>query len=86
MARELVNRIQRIRREQGFDVSDRIRVAVAGPESVRRAVAAHRDYIAGETLAVSLEAVQPDTAPAAQEVDLDGTPVRILVERAIARP
>jgi isoleucyl-tRNA synthetase len=86
MARELVNRIQRIRREQGFDVSDRIRVAVAGPESVRRAVAAHRDYIAGETLAVSLEAVQPDTAPTAQEVDLDGTPVRILVERAIARP
>ena len=53
-AREIVNRVQRLRREAGLDVGDRIRLGVAGPEVVEKAAAMHSDYIVGETLALRL--------------------------------
>ena len=53
-AREVVNRVQRLRRDSGFEVSDRIYLAVSGPESLEQALVAHTDYVCGETLAVSL--------------------------------
>ena len=54
LARELVNRVQRLRRDSGLEVTDRIRLAISGPEGVRAAAARHRSFIAGETLAVDL--------------------------------
>jgi isoleucyl-tRNA synthetase len=56
IARELVNRIQRLRREVGLHVADRIRVRVDGPAEVLEAVRKHHGFIAGETLAVELVA------------------------------
>jgi len=53
-AREVINRVQRLRRDSGFEVSDRIQLAVCGPESLQRALVEHTDYVCGETLAVSL--------------------------------
>ncbi|MBE81979.1 MAG: isoleucine--tRNA ligase [Gemmatimonadetes bacterium] len=50
-ARELVNRIQNMRKEAGFDVSDRITVGVQGDDHLESAAAAHREYLAGEVLA-----------------------------------
>ena len=50
-AREFVNRIQRGRKDRGFDVSDRIRLRYRGDPALEGAIATHRDYIAGETLA-----------------------------------
>ena len=50
-AREFVNRIQRARKDRGFEVSDRIRVRYHGDPALADAIEAHRDYIAGETLA-----------------------------------
>jgi len=55
LARELVNRIQRLRKESGLEITDRIRLGVFGPEEVLRAAEVHREFIAGETLALSLE-------------------------------
>ncbi len=56
IAREVVSRVQRMRRDSGLDVSDRIRLGLsAGPGRLAEAVEAHRGYIAGETLAVSME-------------------------------
>ncbi len=54
LARELVNRVQRLRREAGFEVADRIRLAIAGAESLETAALEHTAYIAGETLAVEV--------------------------------
>jgi len=54
LARELVSRVQRLRRDAGLDVSDRIRLAIAGPERIEAAVRTHADWIGGETLAVEL--------------------------------
>jgi isoleucyl-tRNA synthetase len=89
LARELINRIQRVRREAGLHVSDRIGVHVrAADEAVLGAVRRHRDFIAGETLAVSLEA-GPAPAPLAHggtthDVDLDGSAVSITLWRVEA--
>ena len=50
-AREVVNRIQNLRKDTGLEVSDRIELGLVGAAEVEAAVAAHRDYVAGETLA-----------------------------------
>ncbi|HET8655781.1 MAG TPA: isoleucine--tRNA ligase [Longimicrobiaceae bacterium] len=85
LARELVNRVQRLRKEADFEVSDRIRLGVAGGAEVVEAAGAHRDFIASETLAVEVEvsAEQPAAGryEAVREVDLDGVPARIAVAR-----
>lgn len=87
LARELVNRVQRLRKDSGLDVTDRIRLAIAGPEGVRAAAARHRGFIAGETLAVEvLLEEEGDGTPEAyanrREVAFDGTRAVIALSRA----
>ena len=50
-ARELVNRIQNMRKDAGFDVSDRIAIGVQGDDELEAAAEIHREYVAGEVLA-----------------------------------
>ncbi|MDX1675370.1 MAG: DUF5915 domain-containing protein, partial [Longimicrobiales bacterium] len=84
LARELVNRIQRLRRDGGLEVSDRIRLWVTGDDDVLSAAGRHADYITGETLAVELtrEPAPEDEAVHAREVELDGVAGRIALTRA----
>jgi isoleucyl-tRNA synthetase len=51
LARELVSRVQRMRKEAGLLVSDRIRLLVVGDPEVESAAREHRDWIAAEVLA-----------------------------------
>lgn len=53
-AREIISRIQTLRKESGFDVTDRISAQYEAPESIRTAVVAMRDYICAETLCTEL--------------------------------
>ncbi len=55
LAREVVSRVQRLRREAGLAVSDRIRLAVAGSQKLEDAVRIHHEGIGGETLALEVE-------------------------------
>ena len=55
LARELVSRIQRLRRESGLEITDRIRLAIGGTEAVCAAAREHEPVIARETLAVVVE-------------------------------
>jgi len=55
LARELVNRIQNLRKDSGLEVTDRIHLKVKGGEKVTPAVEANRGYICAETLAETLE-------------------------------
>jgi isoleucyl-tRNA synthetase len=82
LAREVVSRVQRLRRDAGFRVTDRIELWVDGDEAVRAAVARHAEYIAGETLArrVAVEAA-PTSSDLVQDVDLDGCRARLGVRR-----
>ncbi len=51
MARELINRIQNIRKEKDFDVTDRIRISIENHESIQKAISDYGDYIKTEVLA-----------------------------------
>ena len=55
LAREVVNRIQRSRRDLGLEVTDRINLAYQGAADIEAAIVTHHDYIAAETLALSIE-------------------------------
>ncbi|MGZ3837703.1 MAG: isoleucine--tRNA ligase [Flavisolibacter sp.] len=54
-AREFVNRIQKIRKDSGFDVTDRIEVKVAANNGISQSLAKFNDYICAEILADRLE-------------------------------
>jgi isoleucyl-tRNA synthetase len=73
ISRELVNRVQRLRKELGFAVSDRIVLTVAGGSELNEAVAAHRDWISAEVLAPELRSAPLlDGTHPAYHLDLDG--------------
>ncbi|HEX6104500.1 MAG TPA: isoleucine--tRNA ligase [Gemmatimonadales bacterium] len=81
-AREVVNRIQRLRKEAGYVFTDRIGLWVAGEGPVLEAVRSHADYIRAETLARRLEVGGRAPAPdLEQEVDIDGHGVVVGVQR-----
>ena len=58
-AREAVNRIQRARKEMGFNVSDRIRVIYSAEGELKEAISEMSEYIAGEVLAVEIRIGEP---------------------------
>jgi isoleucyl-tRNA synthetase len=81
-ARELVNRVQRLRKEAGYEYTTRIELSVAGAEEIEAAVSAFQGFVAGETLArkVVLGAVldEPDVT---REVDIEARRVTIALRR-----
>jgi isoleucyl-tRNA synthetase len=76
MAREVISRVQRMRKEAGLAVSDRIRLWISGDAPVREAAETHRGWIAEEVLATALvigeESRKVGHTLARQSVDLDG--------------
>lgn len=97
LAREIVSKIQRLRKDSGFAVSDRITLAVYSDDEVRDAVTVLKDWIAGEVLARDVHVaaledsglakgqdVNPTAAiegHAAQQLDLDGQLVDVAITR-----
>ena len=55
LAREVVNRIQRTRKDMGFNVDDRINITIDAQEELKQAIEIHREYITHETLALNLK-------------------------------
>jgi isoleucyl-tRNA synthetase len=64
LARELVSGVQRMRKEAGFAVSDRIRVLIVGDAAVAAAASAHREWIMREVLAHDLDLKEEGIAQA----------------------
>jgi isoleucyl-tRNA synthetase len=74
LARELVSRVQRLRKEAGLLVSDRIRLVVAGDGEVEAAAREHLAWIADETLATSVDVGgAAEGYETAHRIDLDGS-------------
>ena len=55
LAREVVNRIQNLRKESAFDVTDRILVQIDTTAAIQEAITAHKDYICTEVLANDIQ-------------------------------
>ncbi len=80
-ARELVSRIQNLRKENGFDVADRIVLYCSVPESCGEALEEFGSYICEETLAVALET---DSDARGVAVEVNGFDCMIALEKAQA--
>ncbi len=82
LAREVVNRVQRLRKEAGYVYTDRIGLWISGDGPVLDAVRGHARFIQGETLARQLELGTRAPAPdLEQQVDIDGHGVMVGVQR-----
>ena len=87
LARELVNRVQNLRKESGLEVTDRIRLGVFGDGEILDVMARFTDFVARETLAVETEvgaATDFHGYDVDREVDLDGVPATIALARVAA--
>ncbi|MCF8357551.1 MAG: isoleucine--tRNA ligase [Prolixibacteraceae bacterium] len=81
IAREFVNRIQNMRKEHDFDVTDKINVQILRNNSLERALRKHAGYIANQTLASSFEIVDDIDRQKAIETDINEHVTWIMVER-----
>ena len=78
-AREFVNRIQKIRKESGFDLTDRIEVKVAASNGLKNSLAQFNDYICAEILADKLELV-PEIEDGT-EIEINDISLKVIVSK-----
>ena len=82
LVREVISRVQRLRKEAGYDYNTRIELSISGADDVVRAAEAFREVIGGETLARQITVGQGITDPDGHEVvDIDGRRVVLEVRR-----
>jgi len=81
IAREFVNRIQNIRKESGFDVTDKISVLIEDNQIISEAVRKHASYIGSQTLATRVEVVTDLPDDDSREVEINEVQVRMAVRR-----
>jgi len=79
IARELVNRIQNIRKQNGYEITDRITVEIEKRDEINDAVTAFSGYIASQTLAAGISLV--DKLEDGIELDFDEYMVKVKVEK-----
>ena len=82
IAREFINKIQNIRKESGFEVTDRISLKIKKHDQLNEAVMNHASYISAQTLSEKLELVEelPEEQAKVAEIDTD-VETLILVEK-----
>lgn len=81
LARELVNKINTMRRDAGLDVSDRIEVQIRTTERVRASYEQHGEYIRSEVLATAFHFKETEGTL----WDLNGEPATIAIEKVATR-
>ena len=82
LARELAHRVQNLRKNARFEITDRIVTYYDGPEDVARVMAVHGDYIKQETLSDDLLAPVPDDTAKSETAQIEGMEVTLGVRRA----
>jgi isoleucyl-tRNA synthetase len=80
IARELVNRIQNIRKSNGYEITDKINIEIERNENINAAVLEFKEYIASQTLALEVKLVEKLSQPT--ELDLEDYVVNISVTKA----
>lgn len=76
-ARELISKIQQMRKQRDFEMMDQIKIFYNADEDVKNAILVHKDYIMKETLAIELKDISSELV----EYDLNGHKTGIDVER-----
>lgn len=81
LAREFVNRVQNLRKEAGFEVTDHILIGFDAPEEIVQAVEANLAYIRHETLADRVEYQPLDQCDIRKELEIEGAKVHFTLKR-----
>ncbi|WP_127718151.1 isoleucine--tRNA ligase [Halobacteriovorax sp. HLS] len=79
LAREVVNRIQRSRKDLGFNIDDRITIEFSGDEQICASVLKHSEHIARETLANSISKSDNNTGI---EFNIDDHNIKLAINKA----
>jgi isoleucyl-tRNA synthetase len=79
IARELINRIQNLRKDSGFDVTDKITVTLQRHPVLAAAVADFKTFIASQTLALAVELV--DEVSGGVAIEIDETALQVAVKK-----
>ncbi|MBV7441778.1 isoleucine--tRNA ligase [Weeksellaceae bacterium TAE3-ERU29] len=79
LARELVNRIQNLRKDSGLEVTDRIIIELQETPEIKKAVEENRDYIANETLADNIQLF--NNVNIADVIEIDDIVTKILIKK-----
>ena len=82
LARELVNRIQNIRKDSGFEVTDRIKVEIEKKEMLEGAIESFGGFIGQQTLALSVVLSENPSGDFVVDSDIDEEPLKIAVTKA----
>jgi isoleucyl-tRNA synthetase len=89
MAREVAHRLQAMRKGAGYEISDRIEVAIGGDAATLERLAPHREWLSGEVLATSLmlgDAGALEEPHVREPMELEGSSLDLAVRRAPAAP
>jgi isoleucyl-tRNA synthetase len=84
LAREAVKRIQNLRKDAGFEVTDRIEIVYHGSPQIAESVAEYGDWIRNETLALELQPSDTPTGEAVETFQINDERITIGVRRAEA--
>ncbi len=79
LARELVNRIQNLRKSSGLEITDKIRIAMVPAPEMNGTISDYADYIQKQVLAESIE--MTENLPDATELDLDDFKLYVNIEK-----
>jgi isoleucyl-tRNA synthetase len=83
IAREFINRIQNIRKESGFEVTDRIRVSFEPKQEILNAIENNYDYICSEILADKIESLPHIDKTISREIEvLENVEIQVIVNKA----
>ena len=78
-ARELINRIQRIRKDSGYELTDRVLVTLTNHEKLAKSIRQYNDYICAEILADGLELVPEITG--GTEIEVNDIPLKVIIQK-----
>ena len=81
LARELVNRIQNIRKSSDFEITDKVKIEITHNPETDSAINEFGQYIATQVLAIDIKIVEKIESDNVQELDIDGIIINILVEK-----
>jgi isoleucyl-tRNA synthetase len=79
IARELVNKIQNLRKDKDFEVTDKITINIEEHSYISKAILSFNEYICGEVLANSLKEINSLTS--SDEIDIDGNLIKIALSK-----
>ena len=77
LARDIVRRIQALRKEADFEIDDRIETYYLGDPELEKAFEVEADYIAAETLSIALHRAEPPEGAYVKEYEIDGRRLKL---------